>query len=137
MTLPMGDFYEILFTGMEQKMQKCAKYPEETKLLNMASREFSNEVKAEKDSIFSEYAVQIQARSEQVMGAAVASLGLEGVDEQLAVQGLKLYTGTLISRYLLLYQNTPDEFFSRKDTIAQELKSYIDLMLYGIYKEKK
>lgn len=137
MSLPVGDFYEILFTSMEQKMRQCAEYSAETKLLNMAAREFSREVKVEKDAIFGQYVAQIQSRSEHVISAAVATLKLQTADEQLAINGLKLYTNALVNRYLLQYQNTPEIFFSHRDTIAQELKSHIDLMLYGICKEEK
>ena len=121
---------------MESKMQLCLEHPLETKLLNMASRESSQEVRADKDALIGQYVGRVQARSAQVMSSAASTLPLKRGDAALAVRGLTLYVSALINRYLVQYQDAPEAFFSRRDEIMNELKVDIDLMLYGICKEE-
>ena len=51
---------------------------------------------------------------------------------QLAAEGLQLYINAVLNRYLLEYQKTPDEFFQNSEKIRDEMKAYLNLMLYGI-----
>ena len=45
---------------------------------------------------------------------------------------MQLYTGTIISKYLAIYNQNPDDFFKNADTVKSEIRQYIDLFLYGI-----
>ncbi len=129
-----GDFYMILFGVMDEKLKLCAKYPDETRFLNMASRETASEISEEKTAIFGRYALAIRAASAEVIDKAILTLHLK-TDDSMAREGLQLYINAIINKYLLAYQYTPDEFFSNAQTIKLEMKEYIDLMLYGVVKE--
>lgn len=127
-----GNFYEILFFAMNQKLQQCTQYPMETLFVNMAYRESAIEVATGKKEIFTKCAAQTQASSGAIMKQALATLSIKVTDYDKAKEGLLLYTNALVNKYLLAYQNTPSEFFKNAPQIQLEIKSYIDFMLYGI-----
>lgn len=131
-----GNFYDILFSVMNQKLQICARYPAETRFVNMASRESAIEVATGKTEIFMKYVAQTQASSAAIMKQALSTLSIKVQDCDKAKEGLLLYTNALVSKYLLAYQSTPNEFFKNASQIQLEIKSYIDFMLYGIAKEE-
>lgn len=106
-----GDFYEILFSVMNQKLQLCARYPAETRFVNMASRESAIEVALGKTEIFTKYASQTHNSSAATMNKALATLSLKGQDHNKVKERLLLYSNALVSKYLFTYQNTPDKFF--------------------------
>lgn len=131
-----GNFYEILFSVMNQKLQLCARYPAETRFVNMASRESAIEVAPGKAEIFAKYAAQTHNASATTMEQALATLSIKVQDHDKAKEGLLLYSNALVSKYLRTYQDTPDKFFENAQQIQLEIKSYIDLMLYGIVKDE-
>lgn len=131
-----GDsFYDVLFDTLNAKLALCTAHMQETKLVNMASRDASKEIAADKTEILRTYTRQVQQRSACVMGQAVARLALKEEQRPLAQSGLMLYVSALINKYLLLYQERPEEFFKQSDAMRQEFRAYIDLMLKGIEKE--
>lgn len=131
-----GDsFYDILFDTLDAKLALCTGHMQETKLVNMASRDASKEIAADKAKILRVYTQQVQQRSARVMERAVACLALKEEQRPLAQSGLTLYASALINKYLLLYQERPEEFFKQSDALRQEFRAYIDLMLKGIEKE--
>lgn len=134
-TSKQGDnFYDILFATMEQKLKVCADYPLETSFVNLASRETAHEVADGKAGIFMRYAAQVHKESDATMACAVATLPIQEENKKMVKDGLLIYCNALLNKYLLTYQNTPDKFFARSQQIKEELKEYIDLMLYGIMK---
>ena len=54
--------------------------------------------------------------------------------KQVTVEGLHLYINAVLNKYLLQYQQTPDMFFENSERIKEEMKTYLDMMLYGICK---
>lgn len=135
--LPHGDFYTILFSVMDEKLKICAKYPVETRFVNMASREMSTEIAKGKSEIFTKYTAQTHATSSTVMKQALATLSLHSPYSEIVQEGFLLYSNALVSKYLHIYQNTPDAFFENAEQIKAEIKEFINLMLYGIVKEDK
>ncbi len=129
---PGTGFYEILFDAMEKKMDLCRRYGDEMRMVNMASRDASGEIAREKADLLRGYAAAVQAESARTLKRAVAVLDLKETDRTTAAEGLQIYVGALINRYLLTYQQTPDLFFENSETVRRELKLYLDLMLYGI-----
>jgi hypothetical protein len=103
----------------------------------MASRENAAEVKAQKDDIFRRTLAERQARSAQTMACAVSSLHLKVPDKHRVTEGLLLYTNAIMNRFLLHYQENPAAFFENSDAIKAEMKSFLELMLYGICEEEK
>lgn len=129
------DFYDILFSVMDQKVRLCMEHPAETRFVNMASRESALEVAQEKAEIIARYAIQTQKSSKETLARAISTLPLKAQGRDKAAEGLSMYINTVMSRYLLSYQYTPDKFFENTKQIQAELRNYIDLMLYGIIEE--
>ena len=75
----------------------------------------------------------------RLLKSALASLKLTDTGlEELTADGLQLYINAVLNKYLLEYQQTPDLFFDNSEKIREEMKKYMDLMLYGIcQKERK
>ena len=134
-TVTGKDFYEILFMEMDRKMSLCMEYKDEMHMVNMASRDASSEIAAEKAEILQNHARKIHADSAQTLRNAMAALNLKNT-EKVTAEGLQLYINAIMNKYLLQYQAVPDQFFEQSETIKAEMKTYIDLMLYGICKEE-
>ena len=127
------DFYEILFESMNRKMAVCMKYADEMHMVNMASRDASAEIAVQKAEIMRNYMLLIKAESTQTLQRAMGALAFkDGVQKQVTVEGLYLYINAVLNKYLLQYQQTPDEFFKNSEKIKEEMKAYLDVMLYGI-----
>lgn len=133
--IPQGDFYSILFAVMDRKLSLCMQNPKETRFVNMASRDMSSEIAKGKSEIFLKYAAITHAASAAVMEHALATLPLITNNQEKVKDGIQLYVNAILSKYLLIYQNTPDDFFKNSKRIKAEMKEYIDFMLYGIVKE--
>ncbi len=126
-------FCGILFSEMNRKMALCAAYRDETHMVNMASRDGSAEIAAEKAEILGKYAAGIRAESARTIRRALAPLTLrDGSRRRTAEDGMLIYTNALLNRYLLQYRQDPDRFFEDGEKIREEMKEYLDLMLYGI-----
>ena len=125
------DFYEILFMEMDRKMNLCMDYKDEMHMVNMASRDASSEIAAEKAEILQNYARTIHSESALTLRNAMNVLNLRNT-ERVTAEGLQIYINAVMNQYLLQYQNNPDQFFEHSEEIKAEMKTYIDLMLYGI-----
>ena len=129
------DFYEILFASMNRKMAICMEYKDEMHMVNMASRDASIDIAQEKAGIIKKYMMDVQAESVQILRNAVATLHFkEGDCNPVTVEGLHIYINAVLNKYLVQYQQTPDAFFENSEKIKVELKTYLDVMLYGICK---
>lgn len=127
-----ANFYHILFAAMNRKMELCMEYKDETYLVNMASREGAKEVAEGRQKILRDYAVRNQSESMRIMQNALAVLPFKDPGNPKVKEGLYLYIHALMNKYLLLYQETPEEFFKNSKGIQEELKEYLELMLEGI-----
>ncbi len=128
-----NDFYEILFASINRKISVCMRYKDEMHMVNMASRDASVEIAQEKAEIIRRYLAGVQAESVQTLRRAVATLDFK-IEEssQITVEGLHIYINAVLNKYLVQYQQAPDEFFENSEKIKEELKAYLDVMLYGI-----
>ena len=130
-----NDFYEILFASMNRKISVCLQYKDEMHMVNMASRDASTEIAAQKTEILRRYKTVVESKSVQTLRHALAVLRFK--DEhtnQVTTEGLYIYINAVLNKYLLQYQQTPDQFFENRERIKAEMKEYLDLMLYGICK---
>jgi len=130
-----NDFYEILFASMNRKISVCLQYKDEMHMVNMASRDASTEIAAQKTEILRRYKTVVESKSVQTLRHALAVLRFK--DEhtnQVTTEGLYIYINAVLNKYLLQYQQTPDQFFENSERIKAEMKEYLDLMLYGICK---
>lgn len=130
-----NDFYEILFASMNRKISVCLQYKDEMHMVNMASRDASTEIAAQKTEILRRYKTVVESKSVQTLRHALAVLRFK--DEhtnQVTTEGLYIYINAVLNKYLLQYQQTPDQFFKNSERIKAEMKEYLDLMLYGICK---
>lgn len=142
LTQPAGeitgsDFYEILFNSMNRKISLCMQYQDEMHMVNMASRDASGEIAQLKSAVLQKYMAVVHRGSEETLRRALDTLTLKTEkNRHLTADGLQIYINALLNRYLLRYQQTPDQFFEHSEEIKRELKEYMDLMLYGICGEK-
>ncbi|MBQ2778103.1 MAG: TetR/AcrR family transcriptional regulator [Peptococcaceae bacterium] len=130
-----NDFYDILFASMNRKISVCLQYKDEMHMVNMASRDASTEIAAQKTEILRRYKTVVESKSVQTLRHALAVLRFK--DEhtnQVTTEGLYIYINAVLNKYLLQYQQTPDQFFENSERIKAEMKEYLDLMLYGICK---
>jgi AcrR family transcriptional regulator len=136
--VPQTDnFYDILFSIMDAKMKLCMQFPNETHFANMAARETSTEVNEGKKAVIRKFMTLAKDNSKASIKRAVTVLPLKNPEEcEKVTAGLSIYINALINQYLELYQERPDDFFLAAETIKTELKAYIDMMLYGVSKEK-
>lgn len=132
----VGDgFYEILFSSMSRKISVCMQYKDEMHMVNMASRDASAEIADQKAEIIRRYMTIGQLESAQTLRKALATLEFKDEDKkQVTVEGLHIYINAILNKYLLQYQQMPDKFFENRDRIKEEMKTYLDMMLYGICK---
>ena len=128
-----NDFYEILFDSMNRKISLCMQFRDEMHMVNMASRDASDDVALSKAEVLGRYAAAIQAESSETLKKALSTLTLKkGQKKKETAEGLQIYINAVLNRYLLQYQQAPDRFFEQSEEIKKEMKKYLDLMLYGI-----
>ncbi len=132
-----GSFYDILFSIMDAKINLCLKFPNETRLANMAARENSADVSEGKKAVIQKFMVLAKANSKSVLAKAISALPLKNPEEREKVTaGLSIYINALINQYMEAYQERPEDFFEAAEAIKSEFKTYIGLMLYGVAKEE-
>lgn len=127
------DFYDILFSSMNQKISLCMKYSNEMHMVNMASRDASAEIAERKTEMIRRYMSTGQIESAGTLKRALETLRFKDSGKmQTTVEGLSIYISAVLNKYLMQYQQTPDEFFKNRDKIKAEIKTYLDMMLFGI-----
>lgn len=132
-----GDsFHDILFAAMDEKIALCRAFPEETRLVNLASRDGAREIATEKAELLRRYLDDARARSAETLRRALACVRVRPECAALACGGLTLYATALVNRYLTTYQERPEAFFAQIDDVRREFRQYIDLMLHGIEQEE-
>ena len=132
---PAGDsFYDILFSFMDAKIRLCVEYVDEMHFVNMASRESASEVEEGKQKLIGMYSLKVREESIGCMATAVGTLPLKENASQQTAEAFTLYTNAVMNKYLLRYQKEPDEFFKNISMVKEEMKQYLDMMLYGICK---
>ena len=128
-----NDFYDILFSSMDQKFALCIHYYDEMHMVNMASRDAATEIVQQKAEMMQKYAIQIKMKSAETIRRALQTLNFKHDENlQMTVEGISLYINAVLNKYLIQYQTTPDAFFQNRDAIKSEMKQYLDMMLFGI-----
>lgn len=125
-------FYKALFAAMDGKIRLCMECPDEMHFVNMASGEASVEVAERKREIIREYTLISKEKAMGTMLYVVSCLSLKEAQSERAAEALLLYVNAVINKYLLWYQETPDEFFHNACRIKEEIKEYLELMLLGV-----
>lgn len=129
----VNDFYDILFSSMDQKFALCIHYYDEMHMVNMASRDAATEIMQQKAEMMQKYAIQIKMKSAETIRRALQTLHFKHDENlQMTVEGISLYINAVLNKYLIQYQTTPDAFFQNRDAIKSEMKQYLDMMLFGI-----
>lgn len=127
------NFYDILFSSMDQKFALCIHYYDEMHMVNMASRDAATEIAQRKAEILQSYGLQIKMKSAETIKRALQTLHFKQNENlQMTVEGVSLYINAVLNKYLIQYQTTPDAFFQNRDAIKSEMKQYLDMMLFGI-----
>ena len=131
------DFYGIIFASLDGKLRLAREYPNEMRLVNMASREASGAVAEAKNTLFIKYHQATASASAKTMARAMACLPLKDPADQKATEALSLYTGAIINRYMIEYRDKPDAFVLEADAIKAEVRRLIGYMLYGVAVEER
>lgn len=127
------NFYEIIFYMMDMKYNLITKYPNETKFLNMVSKETHKKVSKDIRNILSIYHKKSKEKSSKIILSAVKKLKLrQDIDTQKIIESLSLYIDAIVMKYLHLYQDKPMELFDNFHEFKKDVKEYLDLMIYGI-----
>ena len=80
------------------------------------------------------YSLKVREESIGCMATALRTLPLKENASQQTAEAFTLYTNAVMNKYLLRYQKEPDEFFKNISMVKEEMKQYLDMMLYGICK---
>ena len=127
------DFYGIIFTEMEKKISLCLDHPDESLMVNMASRDPSEEISEGRSEIMKKYFGRIREESLLCVERALSALVLkEPQKKRLISEGLFMYINAVVNRLLSLYQHEPEKFFAEAERIKNEMRDYLDLMLFGL-----
>ncbi|MBR2780412.1 MAG: TetR/AcrR family transcriptional regulator [Eubacteriaceae bacterium] len=127
------DFYGIIFTEMERKISLCLDHPDESLMVNMASRDPSEEISEGRSEVMKKYSGQIREESLMCVERALSSLELkEPQKKRFISEGLFMYINAVVNRFLSLYQHEPEKFFAEAERIKNEIRDYLDLMLFGL-----
>ena len=70
----VNDFYDILFSSMDQKFALCIHYYDEMHMVNMASRDAATEIVQQKAEMMQKYAIQIKMKSAETIRRALQTL---------------------------------------------------------------
>lgn len=132
------NFYDILFESMDYKTKLYSTgYKEYILFVNKASKEINEEVKEDKDKIVSKYMQKAQQDSAYVLNKAIDTLNIkESQKTEKLLQGMSMYVNTIMNRYLAIYKDKPEELYKNEKQIKNEIKEYLDLLLYGVIKNE-
>ena len=128
-----NDFYKILFDSMNTKFELISKYPKEMLFTNFAAKETSKQVVKEKQELINQYMILVNSNSVKVLTRAINALNLRSdINKEKLVKGLSIYVNAIITQYLHMYKDNPQDFFAKFDLIQSEIKDYMSLMLQGV-----
>ena len=131
------DHFEYIVVDNEQEalILECnliKKYPNETKFLNMASKETSKEVEKEIKDIFSEYHKKSNEKLKKQISNSIKIFNLrKDIDHELVVDALSLYIDAIVIKHLNQYQDNPMDLFDNYDEFKNSISKYLGLMLNG------
>lgn len=131
-----GNFYDALFGLLEQRILLYKAHPLEVGFINMVSRENANEVAEEIKQALGDYKKIVRVQSMFLIRNAVLYLQLKNPEKQKVMEGLLLYVEAVLAKYLETYRENPDAFSSHAEMIKIEMKEYLDLILFGVCREK-
>lgn len=134
MPIQATDFYGILFESMDQKIKLYSSgYRKYILFVNRAAKETNEEIKEEKDKIVGKYMVMAQQNSAKVLNQAIDTLAIqENKKTEKLIKGMSMYVNTIMNQYLALYKDRPEELYQNQQQIKQEIKEYLDILLYGV-----
>ena len=131
------DFFDLLFFVMDEKMRLCRDHSSETLMVNMAARDDAAEISSEKRELFSRYLSQTTRASQEVLARAVATLPLKQPNDPKLLDALFLYIQAINQKFLLLYRDTPAEFFRNSKQIQADIRLYLSYMLDGVVRREE
>ncbi len=134
---PANDFFGILFFVIDERFRLCRDLPTETLFVNLAARDASAEIMAEKLDLFAQYRAVTTKASMSVLSRALSTLPLKHPDDPKLLDALFLYVHAINQKFLITYRETPQEYFANADMIKREMKDYMLYLLDGIVQKEK
>ncbi len=128
------EFYDILFESMDHKTRLYSSgYKKYIFFVNRAAKELNEEVQEDKDKIIGKYMLKAQQDSAFVLKKAIGSLNIKESDKaEKLLLGMSMYINAIVNRYLAIYKDKPEELYKNEKEIKDEIKEYLDLLLYGV-----
>ena len=127
-----NDFYDVVFSSFNNKIELAKRYPDEMHFINMASRESNASIQESKNELLKKYVEMGKKNSFVVYTQALQKVDLKDKNNPKVLEALMLYTTSIMNKYLIKYQETPDEFFKDMPQIQKEIKEYLDFLINGI-----
>lgn len=131
-----NDFYDLIYSIMDKKFLQYRNFPDEMNFLSIASKEMNQTIFKEKNNIIDQYLEKEKENTLKRMEQAVFALKLKTSQFGKAVTAFMMYTETVLNRYLDLYKDCPEEFLESSGRIQEEIKTYLDFMLFGVAEQK-
>ena len=123
---------EWMVAAAEQRLRQAARQPMSAALVNRAARETSSEVAADVRALL---AAAQRPRAEEsrrrLTEWAAATRLRPGVDAALLVDAIDLQVAGVVGRHLAADLGDPQRFLQRADSIADELRAHLRLLLHG------
>lgn len=131
------DFYDVVFSSLDEKIVLIQKFPDEMHFVNMASRESNASIQISKNELLKKYTEKGKKNSFVVYSQALQKIDLKEKNNPKVLEALILYTTSIMNKYLIQYQETPDDFFMDMSRIQSEIKIYLDFLINGIANVKE
>ena len=131
------DFYDVVFSSLDEKIELIQKFPDEMHFINMASRESNASIQISKNELLKKYTELGKKNSFEVYSQALQKIDLKDKNNPKVLEALMLYTTSIMNKYLIQYQETPDDFFMDMSRIQNEIKIYLDFLINGIANVKE
>ena len=106
------------------------------RIINMAARETNSQVFEHKNKVLAKYIVKGKKKSAMIIAKAVTTLDLKDSNTEKVTAALAIYMGAIINKYLETYKEIPEEFFEQSEKMKEEIREYMDIMLYGVVREE-
>ena len=131
------DFHDVVFSSLDEKIELIKKYPDEMHFINMASRESNASIQISKNELLRKYTELGKKNSFVVYSQALQKIDLKDKNNPKVLESLMLYTTSIMNKYLIQYQETPDDFFKDMPCIQSEIKVFLDFLINGIANVKE
>ena len=133
-TITSSDLYGMVISSIDNKLRRCSEYYNEIRFIHLALKETDSEVVKGKTLVFSKHCEKLPVSTSEVIARSAKNLRFDEPCDRLVSEALTLYINAIIIKFLLQYQEMPDDFIKKTDRLKEEICNYVDYMLYNVIK---